>query len=63
MKKWLEKIKKKSDYEKQIIAFWTAVSITLIIFSVWLLGTIYSLDDKFSNTKNTASPIDIFLLK
>ncbi len=53
---WLEKIQNKSDREKTIIAFWTALIITLVLVSIWAFNLSYTLEGN-KEQEQTASPI------
>ena len=57
MKKWLQKIREKNEVEKTIFAFFSALSITAVIFVVWLFLTIHSFQN-IKQTESVASPIE-----
>jgi len=56
MEKWLNKMRQKGDVEKQSFALFGAFLITLVIFSVWIFGIIYSFQNQGSGPE-TSSPI------
>lgn len=66
MKKFLEKLQQKSDLEKKVIAFNTALLLTLVIFALWAVSTFGSFGGTISSDvnqgvnsvkKQTATPI------
>jgi amino acid permease len=58
MKKFIEKMKTKSDADKRIFAFSAASLITILIFCIWLISTIsfYNRSEQI-NVKNQANPL------
>ncbi len=55
---FLEKLRKKDKSKKDSFAFITSFFITLFIFAIWLLTTVYNFSD--TSSENVASPFDVF---
>ena len=48
---WLEQTRNKTDAEKRILAFNISFAATLVIFSIWLVGTFYSVQSSDISTQ------------
>lgn len=66
MKKYIEKLKKRSYSEKSNIAFLTSLVITSIIAGLWFLtiftnpGEYFEVENEAQNLANTGSLFDVF---
>lgn len=60
MKNFLKKMESKSEIEKRVFALWTAGSLTLLIFGIWLLNFISVFGNNDNSkviVKNQANPL------
>jgi amino acid permease len=60
MKKFIKKMEGKSEMEKRVFALWTAGTLTLLIFGIWLLNFISVFGNQNNDKvaiKNEANPI------
>lgn len=55
---FIEKIRRKDKRKQESFAFFTAFTITLFIFFVWLIALVTDLSGQ--GGQNTASPIKVF---
>lgn len=59
MKKYIEKLRQKDDFEKRQIAFWGATVITGIIVMFWLMAVTFTIPEqnKKDQTANVRGPV------
>jgi len=56
--KWLEEMRKKDDFQKKQIAFFLSLIITSIIFVIWLIFFLYSLNNIINPLNTTLNYFD-----